>query len=161
MRPNVALPLAALLFGSALWIWAQTTAVPAAPPQAPAKPQFFAGTVTDLTVRQITVSRTAMGRAPEKRTFVINPKTKMNKAALKVKSRVTVRYQHVAAVDVALEILLQPRVRPSHSTTWNRSLDAAQPRRFFAQPGFSVCLVRPMASESSGTSLVMVEPAAI
>lgn len=90
---------------------AQTAAVPAA---APPKPQFFAGTVTDLTVQQITVSRTPVGRPPEKRTFFITPKTKMNKAALKLRSRVTVRYQHVNETDVALEIHLQPRVPPTH-----------------------------------------------
>jgi hypothetical protein len=93
---------------------AQTAQAPSPAPPASSKPQFFAGTVTDLTTHQITVSRTPVGRPTEMRTFVINPKTKMNKNALKVKSRVTVRYQHVDQNDVALEIHLQPRVRPAH-----------------------------------------------
>lgn len=95
---------------------AQTAQPTTAPPSAAAKPQFFAGTVTDLTVQQITVARTPVGRPTEKRTFVINPKTKMNRSALKVKAHVTVRYQHVNESDVALEIHLQPRVRLAHSS---------------------------------------------
>lgn len=93
---------------------AQAAQGPSPAPISPSKPQFFAGTVTDLTPQQITVSRTPAGRPTEKRTFVINPKTKMNKAALKVKSRVTVRYQHMDRSDIALEIHLQPRARPAH-----------------------------------------------
>jgi len=69
--------------------------------------------VTDLSVQQITVSRTPIGRPPEKRTFVITSKTKMNKTALKVTSQVTVRYLHVAEADVALKIQLQSRVPPT------------------------------------------------
>ena len=110
MRPTVVRAFAALLLTGAVWMLAQTTQTPNTSAQAPAKPQFFAGTVTDLTVQQITVSRTPVGRAPEKRTFVITPKTKLNKA-LKVKARVTVRYQHIAEADVALEVELQPRLR--------------------------------------------------
>ena len=93
---------------------AKTAQTPTAAPSTQTKPQFFAGTVTDLTVQQITVSRTPVGRPTEIRIFVINPKTKLNKTALKVKSRVTVRYQHVDQADVALEIHLQPRVKPVH-----------------------------------------------
>ena len=106
MRLKVGRAFAALLLASAVWISGQTPA----PPAAPSKPQFFAGMVTELTVQQITVSRTPLGQAPEKRSFVITPKTKLNKA-LKVKSRVTVRYQHVSEADVALEVELQPRLR--------------------------------------------------
>lgn len=109
MRLKVVRAFVALLLGSAIWMLAQTS--PTAPATAPLRPQFFAGTVTELTVQQITVSRTPIGRPPEKRTFMITPKTKLNKA-LKVKSRVTVRYQRVAEADVALEVELQPRVRP-------------------------------------------------
>ena len=110
MRPKIACVFAALLLGSAVWIPAQT-ALPSS--AALSKSQFFAGTVTDLTLRQVTVSRTPVGHPSERRTFVINPQTKMNKSAIKLKSRVTVRYQHVEQNDVALEIHLQPRVRPS------------------------------------------------
>ena len=79
-----------------------------APGQPPPKPQLFGGTVTALSDRQITVSHAAVGRSAEHRTFVINRKTKFNRYALKVKSRVTMRYQHLPEGDVALEILLQP-----------------------------------------------------
>ncbi len=75
------------------------------------KPQFFGGTVTALSEQQITVSHAPVGRSTERRTFLINLKTKMNKSALKLRSRVTVRYQHLPGGDVALEILLQPRSR--------------------------------------------------
>lgn len=94
---------------------AQTNTTPTPPsqpaPEQPSKPQLFGGTVTALSDRQITVSHAAVGRSAEHRTFVINRKTKFNKSALKVKSRVTVRYQHLAGGDVALEILLQPSSR--------------------------------------------------
>lgn len=113
MSLKVVRALIALLLGSAVWMLAQTAEAPIAPPHVSTKPQFFAGTVTDLTIQHITVSRTPLGRPPEKRTFVINQKTKMNKAALKVRSRVTVRYQHTDETDVALEILLMPRLRTS------------------------------------------------
>jgi|GEM_PF-2345412 len=83
------------------------------PPQPPPRPQFFAGTVTQLDVQHITISRTLVGKAPEHRTFVINAKTKCNKSALKVKARVTVRYLHLPEGDVALEIQIHPAGRSS------------------------------------------------
>lgn len=90
--------------------WAQTPENPPPAPQPLPKPQFFAGTVTALNPQQITVSRTPVGHSPEHRTFLINVATKMNKAALKLRSRVTVKYQHLDQGDVALEIHLQPSV---------------------------------------------------
>ena len=72
------------------------------------KAQFFGGTVTALSAQQITVSHTSIGHSAERKTFLINPKTKLNRSSLKLRSRVTVRYQHMPAGDVALEILLQP-----------------------------------------------------
>ena len=115
MSPKVARAFTALLLGSAVCILAQTPQTSTAPPPPASRPQFFAGTVTELTPQQITVSRTLAGRAPDKRSFVITSKTRMNKAALKVKSRVTVRYQHLADADVALEIQLQPLARSPRS----------------------------------------------
>jgi hypothetical protein len=83
------------------------------PPEAPPKPQFFAGTITELDEQHITVSRHLIGRSPEKRTFLLNEKTKMNRASMKVKTRVTVRYQHLPEGDTALEIHIQPSSHPA------------------------------------------------
>lgn len=91
---------------------AQNAETPASP-QPPPRPQFFAGTVTDLNDQHVTISRSLVGKAPETRTFMINAKTKLNRSALKVKSRVTVRYQHLSEGDVALEIQIHPAVRSS------------------------------------------------
>jgi hypothetical protein len=74
------------------------------------KAQFFGGTVTALDSAHITVSRSAPGKSPEHRTFLINMKTKMSRA-VRVKSRVTVRYRRLPEGDVALEILLRPLTR--------------------------------------------------
>ena len=102
----------ALLCGSAIFAWAQntsgaTTAVPPAPSAAP-RAQFFAGTVVELDATHIKVTRTAVGRPTESRSFSLTPATKMNKTAIKLHSHVTVRYKRMPdAGDVALEI--QPR----------------------------------------------------
>jgi hypothetical protein len=74
------------------------------------KAQFFGGTVTALDGAHITISRSSPGKSPEHRTFLINVKTKISKA-VKVKSRVTVRYRRLPEGDVALEILLRPLTR--------------------------------------------------
>jgi len=55
----------------------------------------------------IKVTRTLVGRPTESRSFAINSSTKMNKAAVKLHSRVTVRYKRLPEGDVALEV--QPR----------------------------------------------------
>jgi hypothetical protein len=81
---------------------AQSNVGPAAAP--PSKPQFFAGVVASVDDHQVVVSRSLIGRNPETRVFVINGDTKVNRGALKAKSRVTVRYQHLPEGDVALEI---------------------------------------------------------
>jgi hypothetical protein len=98
-----------LLFWSALSMLAQLAVNQGAPP-AP-KPQFFAGIVTDLSKANFTVSRSLYGRPPEKRTFLIGPKTKLNRP-LKIRSRVTVRYRHLPEGDVALEIQVRSQTRP-------------------------------------------------
>jgi hypothetical protein len=91
---------------------AQTT-VTSTPPLP--RPQFFAGTVTELDAGHITVSRTLVGHAPESRIFQITSSTKMNRSLIKVKSRVTVRYRHLPAGDVALDIQLRPSAHPPRS----------------------------------------------
>ncbi|HWF46002.1 MAG TPA: hypothetical protein VG168_03270 [Bryobacteraceae bacterium] len=86
------------------------------PPAASAKAQFFAGTVTDVSSGHVTVSRTLFGHPPEIRTFLINPKTKTNRI-VRVRSRVTVRYESLPDGDVAIEIQVrsQPRAAPRTS----------------------------------------------
>jgi hypothetical protein len=80
------------------------------PAPAPPKAQFFGGTVTQLDASHITISRTPAGKPPEHRTFLITAKTKITKS-VKLRSRVTVRYQHSADGDVALEVRLHPLMR--------------------------------------------------
>jgi hypothetical protein len=109
-----------LLLVSAAVLSAQTpeTAPPAeeptpAPPvvQPAPKAQFFAGTVTDVDHDHVTVSRTLVGKAPESRTFLIKPETKVGKP-LREKARVTVRYKSFPEGDVALEIRIHSQPRP-------------------------------------------------
>jgi hypothetical protein len=78
---------------------------------APAKPQFFGGTVIELDANHIRVSRTLVGRPTESRSFSINAATKMNKTAIKLHNHVTVRYKHIDDGDVALEIQLRPVIQ--------------------------------------------------
>jgi hypothetical protein len=99
------------LFGMVAML-AQTPETPAPLP----KPQFFAGTVTELDAMHVRVSRTLVGHAPENRSFLINAKTKMNRATVKVKSRVTVRYRRLPEGDVALEVQLRPSTHPPRSS---------------------------------------------
>jgi len=101
--------LAALLFWAGLWTLAQPAGTQGA--RLGPKPQFFAGIVTDLSSDRVTVSRSLVGRPGENRTFLIGPKTKVNKA-LRMKARVTVRYQHLPEGDVALEIQVRSQTRP-------------------------------------------------
>jgi len=81
-----------------------------APSPLPAKTEFFSGTITDFDQEHVTVSRSLIGKAPEKRTFLIKPQTKLSRS-LKSRSRVTVRYQHLPEGDVALEIQVHPQIR--------------------------------------------------
>ena len=86
-----------------------------APNKPAVRPQFFAGTVTELDSTHITVSRSVLGRPPEHRTFIINSTTKMSKD-LRTKERVTVRYSSDPDGDVALEILVRTRARGPRSS---------------------------------------------
>jgi hypothetical protein len=84
---------------------ASSDPAPVAPP--PPRAQFFAGTVVELDTQHIKVTRTLVGRPTEIRSFAIGPSTRMNKTAIKLRGRVTVRYKRLPEGDVALEI--QPR----------------------------------------------------
>ena len=88
---------------------APAAAPPAAAQTAP-KHLLFGGTVTQLDSQHITVSRTLPGKSPEHHTFVINAKTRMSRA-VRLRSRVTVRYRRQPEGDIALEIVLRPPAR--------------------------------------------------
>jgi hypothetical protein len=107
----VACLAAVILVRGPIEVLAQSPETPA--PAAPvAKPQFFAGAVTELDESHIKVSRKLVGRSLESRTFLIDSKTKMNKNTIKVKSRVTVRYRREPEGDLALEVQVRPAARP-------------------------------------------------
>ncbi len=117
MRHSLAVVLFTLLTTGTILSRAQDAQQPAqATPPPASRHLFFAGTVTELDDQHVTVSRNVVGRAPEQRTFLIKPETKMNKSALKLKSRVTVRYQHMPEGEVALEIQIRPPVHPPKTT---------------------------------------------
>ena len=98
------------------WLVASVLAVsqeppPPVPAPIPVQPraQFFAGSVVELDSTHIKVSRTLVGHPTESRSFNLTPTTKMNKGAIQLHVRVTVRYKHLPeGGDVALEIQLHP-----------------------------------------------------
>ncbi|MBV9266267.1 MAG: hypothetical protein JO061_08885 [Acidobacteriaceae bacterium] len=94
----------------------QNPETPPKPEQPPDKPEFFAGIITTIDKVHVTVSRTLVGKAPETRTFLINPETKVSKA-VKPRTKVTVRYRHSADGDIALEIQLRPQSRTVPKTS--------------------------------------------
>jgi hypothetical protein len=69
---------------------------------------FFSGNVVDVAEDHVTVSRSVLGKAPEKRDFKIAATTRVE-GKMKQKSRVTVRY--ASSEDggvVALAIIVRP-----------------------------------------------------
>ncbi len=67
---------------------------------------FYSGNVVELAPDRVTVSRTILGKPPEKRVFQITAATKVE-GKLKTKSRVTVRYSPGDDGDVAVSILVR------------------------------------------------------
>ncbi len=82
--------------------------VPKSQSDAPRPTAFFSGNVVEVVAEHVTVSRSILGKTPEKRTFLITPDTKVE-GKLKEKSRVTVRYSAGDEGDVALSILVRDR----------------------------------------------------
>jgi hypothetical protein len=111
IRFGVRFVLVALFCGTAFGglqdSFSDPTPQPAVPP---AHAQFFAGTVVELDANHIRVTRTLVGRPTESRSFAINATTKMNRAAIKLHNRVTVRYKRLPEGDVALEIQPPPAI---------------------------------------------------
>jgi hypothetical protein len=82
----------------------------------PPKPAdaFFSGNVVESAPDRISVSRSVMGRAPERRTFLITSATEVE-GKIKPKSRVTVRYSVTEEGNVALSILVRDHLpRPEN-----------------------------------------------
>ena len=103
-----------VLLAVSISLWAQNPDTPPVNQPAP-KPQFFAGEVTELDQSHIKVSRKLVGRPLESRSFLLDSKTKINKAAIKVNTRVTVRYRHADEGDTALEVQARPAGRTPKS----------------------------------------------
>ena len=121
------------------------------PPLSLVKPksQFFAGVITRLSPGLVVVSRSIPGRAPEHRTFLITPKTKMARA-LRLRLRVTVRFQRMIEGDIALEIQIRPR--PPRSTAAARTCpsacDAVSPILAYLSDASGQSPVRPVLRSS-------------
>lgn len=72
----------------------------------PKKPDaFFAGNVVDVTFERVTISRVVLGKT-QRRVFRITPDTKVE-GDLRMKVRVTVRYETTEDGDVALQIVVR------------------------------------------------------
>jgi hypothetical protein len=74
------------------------------------EPQYedtFAGPVIELSPDKITVSRSILGKQPEKRTFLIKPDTQIE-GKLRTKVKVTVGFVSTDDGDIARLIVVRP-----------------------------------------------------
>jgi hypothetical protein len=71
---------------------------------------FFAGNVLEFTSEKVTISRVVLGKT-QKRAFRITPDTKVE-GELRMKVRVTVRYETADDGDVALQIIVRAAQQP-------------------------------------------------
>lgn len=90
---------------------AKSPQTPPANTEPKTKGDFFAGTVVSLTSTQITVARDVAEGSVEQRSFRITKDTKLSNA-VKVRSHVTVHYEHEDGTDVAIEIQIRPVLHP-------------------------------------------------
>lgn len=67
---------------------------------------FFSGNVVETAPDHIVVSRTILGKPPERRRFLMNGSTKVE-GRLRNKVRVTVRFDRTPDGDVALSVLVR------------------------------------------------------
>jgi hypothetical protein len=84
---------------------------------APAKtePKYdgtFSGAIVELSAEKITVSRSILGKPPEKRTFLIQSDTRVE-GKLRLKLRVTVGFVASSDGDVARLIVARPQKPPA------------------------------------------------
>ena len=71
---------------------------------------FFSGTVAEFNDKQLVVLRTVLGK-PEKHTFLIDSTTKVE-GKLRLKVRVTVKFETSEAGDVAKLVRVRPPQQP-------------------------------------------------
>ena len=79
-----------------------------------AEPQYddtFSGPIEELTASRIVVSRSILGKPPEKRTFVIKADTRIE-GKLRVRAKVTVGFITNAEGDVAKLIVVRGPTKP-------------------------------------------------
>lgn len=100
------LPETAAPLFSAAALQAQTVQQSEPPQPASDADTFFSGNVVESAPDHIVVSRTILGKPPEKRRFVMNGQTKVE-GRLRNKVRVTVRYEPTPDGDVALSVLVR------------------------------------------------------
>jgi hypothetical protein len=75
-------------------------------PQSAENYEFFSGTIEEMPEGKITVARSVLGSAPETRSFIVTPETKIE-GKLKVKVRVTVGFKPSENGDVAVRIIVR------------------------------------------------------
>lgn len=75
---------------------------------APEESETFSGNVVDLTADKVTVSRSILGSAAEKRTFLLKPETRIE-GHLRTKARVTVGFVTTTEGDVAQLIVVRDK----------------------------------------------------
>ena len=73
------------------------------------EPQYeetFSGPIVEVSSEKIVVSRSILGQAPENRTFIVKPDTKIE-GKLRVKAKVTVGFVTTDGVDIAKLIVVR------------------------------------------------------
>ena len=71
----------------------------------------FSGPIAELTQDKITVSRSILGKPPEKRTFWIKPETRVE-GKLKLRAKVTVGFISSEEGDIATLIVVRAATPP-------------------------------------------------
>jgi hypothetical protein len=79
--------------------------------QAQESSETFSGAVVELTAQRITVSRSILGGAAERRSFLLKPDTRIE-GKLRVKARVTVGFINTEEGDVARLIVVREKKKP-------------------------------------------------
>jgi hypothetical protein len=74
----------------------------------PSYTETFSGIIDELSASQLTVSRSILGKPPEKRTFAIRPETRIE-GKLRVKLKVTVGFVTTTDGDWARLIVARPQ----------------------------------------------------
>jgi len=90
-----------LLTAAVLPVFSQTGQAPAA------KDQFFTGLVTVIDDESLTVIRTAAGKNPTTKTFVVTEATRFEGGKPQVRARVTVRYVATEDGDRAVHVIVR------------------------------------------------------